>query len=378
MRVRYKGISYDSYYDIFKSRSVRIRSVAGQAQFFLEDARRWISGPNEWLLLCQFANIIGDAKGMYTMSHLMDLTRYLERCRFERKNGYADPTIAREVERAIIQQQYMMDNATGYDLTPAMYLLAEYEQEAPVFRQAERNLILREAFFFGDQARSARLAEALREKRLSPYRIEKLCRAQEEVQREWLGVGSMEGLQYMRTRSPGLGMSLANCEDPNTSYPPFAYYPPCAVPGDSCILANGVILLHDQGNWFYSSLQKVDETFTALHFYSMVKTGIFEITDWEHEEIFQNQSPEIDEETPFIGQVTFADGERWNFTNAEKYLQVIRDEFPHRLSTGFCYETLTNDPVICKAADDIRYEIEETSCTLADSNSRGMTMGGMG
>ena len=380
MGARYRGISYSSYYDICQDRTIHIRSVTGQVQFFLGDARKWISGPNEWLLVCRFANMIGNSDGMYGLSQLMDLTSYLERCQFEDKNGYVKPVVAREIEKAIIQQQYRIESMTGYDLTPAMYLLAEYERRTPVFSQPERNLILRDAFFFGDQARSMDIADAFRGKRLSPYGIEKLCRELEEVEREWSGVESMEGLQYMQTDFPGSGMILGDCEDPRTRYTPFACYPSHTVPRNSFILPDGVILVRDQKHWFYSAPQKVDQTFTALHFYKMVINGLFEIADWEHEEMFRYQDPEIEEEDPFVGQVTFADGGLWNFTDPEKYLQVIRDEFPYRLSTGFCCETLTNDPVIRKAADDIRYEGygEENPRTLADYSSQGMTMGGMG
>lgn len=368
-----------SYYDISRDRTVPIRSAVGQAQFFLSAARQWISAPDEWLLLCRFANTIDVSYGEYELRQLRRLTRHLDQRNFENRHGYADPVVAREVEREIVLRQGK-DFPGGYDLTPAINLLADYEGKAPVFGQPERNLILREAFFLGNQDRTAKTAEAFREKRLSPHGIEKLCRELEEVEREWAGVDIADGLQYRQTKSPGFNLSLKDCEDPQTHYPPFACYPSCDLPMDSIVLPDGAILVPDQDHWFYSSLQKVDRTFTTLHFYKSVGCGVFEIADQEHEEQYQYQNPELAEEAPLIGQVTFADGDLWNFTDAQKYLRVVQDELPHRLATGFRCETLTDDPVVRKAVDDMRYAMyeEENPRTLADYRGITMTMGGMG
>ena len=51
--------------------------------------------------------------------------------------------------------------------------------------------------------------------------------------------------------------------------------------------------------------------------------------------------------------MTFASGERQEFTDPEAYLQTIREELPYRNTTGFRHETLTDDPAIRKAVDDI-------------------------
>jgi len=44
------------------------------------------------------------------------------------------------------------------------------------------------------------------------------------------------------------------------------------------------------------------------------------------------------------------------FTDAEKYLQTIRDELPYMATTGMRFETLTKDPEVRKAVDDIVYD----------------------
>ncbi len=86
------------------------------------------------------------------------------------------------------------------------------------------------------------------------------------------------------------------------------------------------------------------------------------------------------DESQAVGRVTFASGERWNFTDPQKYLQVVREELPCQAATGFRCETLTDDPEIRKAVDDMVCDLygEENPCTLEDRGSTGMTMGGIG
>ena len=54
-----------------------------------------------------------------------------------------------------------------------------------------------------------------------------------------------------------------------------------------------------------------------------------------------------------VGRVTFASGERQEFTDPQQYLQTIREELPYLNTTGFRHETLTDDPEVKKAVDDI-------------------------
>lgn len=53
-----------------------------------------------------------------------------------------------------------------------------------------------------------------------------------------------------------------------------------------------------------------------------------------------------------MGRVTYAGGEEQTFTDAQKYLDTIREELPYQATTGFRYETLTDDPAVRKAVDD--------------------------
>ena len=54
-----------------------------------------------------------------------------------------------------------------------------------------------------------------------------------------------------------------------------------------------------------------------------------------------------------VGRVTYASGEVQEFTDSQEYLRTIREELPYRNTTGFRHETLTGDPAVRKAVDDI-------------------------
>ena len=87
-------------------------------------------------------------------------------------------------------------------------------------------------------------------------------------------------------------------------------------------------------------------------------------------------------EKPIIGRVSFISGETQEFTDAEEYLTCIREELPHEATTGFRFRTITQDPAIRKAVDDIVYDFygEENTHTEEDyklGSSEGLRMSGM-
>ena len=86
------------------------------------------------------------------------------------------------------------------------------------------------------------------------------------------------------------------------------------------------------------------------------------------------------DESPAVGRVTFASGERWNYTDPQKYLQTVREELPCHAATGFRCETLTDDPEVRKAVDDMLCDLygEENPRQIEDYGGTGMTMGGIG
>ena len=87
-------------------------------------------------------------------------------------------------------------------------------------------------------------------------------------------------------------------------------------------------------------------------------------------------------EKPIIGRVSFISGETQEFTDAEEYLTCIREDLPHEATTGFRFRTITQDPAIRKAVDDIVYDFygEENTHTEEDyklGSSEGLRMSGM-
>ena len=83
-----------------------------------------------------------------------------------------------------------------------------------------------------------------------------------------------------------------------------------------------------------------------------------------------------------VGSVSFLSGETQQFTDAKAYLDCIREELPHEATTGFRFRTITQDPAIRKAVDDIVYDFygEENPYREEDYNlapSEEIQMGGM-
>ena len=77
-----------------------------------------------------------------------------------------------------------------------------------------------------------------------------------------------------------------------------------------------------------------------------------------------------------VGSVSFINGDARQFTDSKEYLDCIREELPYRATSGFSFRTVTQDPAIRKATDDIVrdfYGVEEDDL----SPSEEMQMGGM-
>ena len=90
----------------------------------------------------------------------------------------------------------------------------------------------------------------------------------------------------------------------------------------------------------------------------------------------------ISTDKQLIGSVSFLSGETQQFTDARAYLDCIREELPHEATTGFRLRTVTQDPAVRKAVDDIVFDLysEENPCSEEDYNlvpSKEMQMGGI-
>ena len=90
----------------------------------------------------------------------------------------------------------------------------------------------------------------------------------------------------------------------------------------------------------------------------------------------------ISTDKQLIGSVSFLSGETQQFTDARAYLDCIREELPHEATSGFRFRTITQEPAIRKAVDDIVFDLygEENPCNEEDYNlapSEEIQMGGM-
>ncbi len=158
-----------------------------------------------------------------------------------------------------------------------------------MFTQPERNLLLRMAYSCGDPAWTRETAESFREKQCSRRKLIDICRTLEQAELSWAGLETLDGIQYQPTKAPGFPMDLRSCEHPMKHYPPFALYPVLNLPENSVILQNGTLLRGAQDGWWRSGIRRVDQTFTAPHFYRLNDLQLFEVADEEHDALFRQQ-----------------------------------------------------------------------------------------
>ena len=83
-----------------------------------------------------------------------------------------------------------------------------------------------------------------------------------------------------------------------------------------------------------------------------------------------------------MSRATYINGDVQDFTDAEAYIQYISDELPYHATSGFRFETLTDDPAMRKAVSDIVYDFYgmENPHRLEDYETASelkMMMGGM-
>ena len=77
-----------------------------------------------------------------------------------------------------------------------------------------------------------------------------------------------------------------------------------------------------------------------------------------------------------VGRVSFANGELIEYTDAAEYLKAVREELPYQSTSGFRFETLTEDPQVRKAVDDAICNLygEENPRPLEDYTGSQTTM----
>lgn len=256
--------SYQSYYDIKAGRTVQIGSKVGQAQFLLSDYLPWHEAQNEQLLACRFAGTIHDGSDDRELRQLQRLLQYFRNTGFEKRCGFVNPVAAREVEKEIVLRS-APDYAAGHDITPAMGMLADMERKGPVFSQPECNLLLRCMFCTGDRGWTEKIAASMEEKNCPTEKLADICKELERIELSWLGLDTMDGLQYL----------------PSTHYPLFDSCPSIQLPPDSRGLMNGTLLHPVQDGWWQADILKADQTYTAPHYYKRCQQS-FEIADEEY------------------------------------------------------------------------------------------------
>lgn len=87
-------------------------------------------------------------------------------------------------------------------------------------------------------------------------------------------------------------------------------------------------------------------------------------------------------EKDLVGKVSFPSGEEITYRDADEYINAVKEELPYHSTSGFRYYTITDDPQVRKAVDDLLYDLygEENPRQLDDYDhtpAQGMTMGGM-
>ena len=83
---------------------------------------------------------------------------------------------------------------------------------------------------------------------------------------------------------------------------------------------------------------------------------------------------------PLVGRVRFIDNDVDQFTSAAEYLNCIREELPYEATSGFRFRTISREPAVRKAVDDIVLDLygEGNPCREEDyelSPSEEMQMG---
>lgn len=66
---------------------------------------------------------------------------------------------------------------------------------------------------------------------------------------------------------------------------------------------------------------------------------------------------DVVENEDIVGVVTYASGERFEYTDKEAYLRCIQNEIEYATTSGFRFETHSNDPELRKAVDDEMYNL---------------------
>lgn len=86
----------------------------------------------------------------------------------------------------------------------------------------------------------------------------------------------------------------------------------------------------------------------------------------------------VKEALTIVGIVTYGEGAKIEFNDADEYLETVKSELPFADMTGFHYETISDDPELRSAIDKEVYNLFGEECPRqTESNNNTMTMGGI-
>lgn len=227
----------------------------------------------------------------------LSLVDHLHQSRHEFRTGYAHPLLAAEIEKEIISREAPESAAgVGLDMTPAVRLLRKYEEQKPVFTQAERNLLLSYAFYIGGHCWIEEAAQSMAAHTFREPEIVEACQKIEQAQMDCCGLSTLDGIESQKAQWPTSRFDFNGCESPVKVYEPYALYLTDELPADSLLLWNGMVLQRSEAGdgWWDSGLRKIDQTYTAPHHWKRAEDGCFQIADIEYQELFNSYELEYD------------------------------------------------------------------------------------
>ena len=89
---------------------------------------------------------------------------------------------------------------------------------------------------------------------------------------------------------------------------------------------------------------------------------------------YDKRQQEMAQKDKIVGRVTYADGTAQEFTDPHQYLQTIKEELPFRNTTGFKHETLSEDPEVKKAVDDMTGKTGSSSRMFTTPSLNGRSL----
>lgn len=237
---------FPGFLDVGTGEYIPIFSLPGQARRILECIEgQFMRCPEEWLLLCRLASTIQYDSNEENILELLNLSSYFRRKRYEEQYGHAEPYFAWQIEQKIVLcQAKQLEMTDGCDAGLPIAFWRKYELDNPgVFRQADRNLLLRYACYIGNNDLLDALAHGLSTKAINPEVIPEVCKQIERVYLERCGLSQTDGMEIDAAESPSDEFDYGDYN--SELQPAYVFWPKKGLTEDSVLLTDGSILLPD-------------------------------------------------------------------------------------------------------------------------------------